>query len=176
MSTTDLLDSGLLVLRLLLGTLLVAHGALKFFQGGGLEAEATLLAKDGLRGGKPAAALSALIQVGAGTFLAAGFLTPLAGAGAIGAMMVAVCAKARNGFWVPHDGLEFPLIFAVLSVTATLTGPGQWSLDHAIGLSITSTETLIAIAAGLVAGAASFPALLAPRRARTPNIESQHPA
>ena len=176
MSTPDLLNSGLLLLRLLLGILLVAHGALKFFQGGGLDAEAALLTKDGLRGGKPAAALSALIQIGAGSLLAAGFLTPLAGAGAIGAMMVAVCAKARNGFWVPQDGLEFPLIFALLSVTATLTGPGEWSLDHAIGLSITSTDTLIAIAVGLVAGAASFPALLGPRPVGTPNLESQHPA
>ena len=167
MPSPDLLNSALLVLRVFLGFLLVAHGVLKFLQGGGLDAETALLTKDGLRGGRLAAAISALTQIGAGTLLAAGLLTPLAGAGAIGAMVVAVCTKAHNGFWVPDDGLEFPLIFAVLSVVATLAGPGQWSLDHVAGLSSTTTETLGAVGLGLIAGAATFPVLRQPHSQAT---------
>lgn len=154
-----LTNSGLLLLRVLLGALLAAHGGLKFLQPGGLEFEADLLVKDGLRGGRPAAAVSGLTQVGAGTLLAAGLLTPLAGAGAIGALVVAVLAKARNGFWVAEDGAEFPLMFVLLGVAATLVGPGPWSLDHALQITPTTAETLGAIGLGLISGAATFPAL-----------------
>jgi putative oxidoreductase len=169
-------NSGLLILRLFLGSLLAAHGGLKFLQRGGLEAEAALLSKDGLRGGRPAAAISGITQVGAGLLLALGLVTPLAGAGAIGAMAVAVLAKARNGFWVPDDGAEFPLIFAVLSVVVTLTGPGQWSLDDALHISPTTAETLAAIALGLVSGAATFRALRQHRTGTSPTAASLAPA
>ena len=159
MHDPNLTNSALLLLRVFLGALLAAHGGLKFLQPGGLGFEAELLSKDGLRGGRPAAAVSGLTQVGAGGLLAAGLLTPLAGAGAIGAMTVAVLAKTRNGFWVTEDGAEFPLIFALLGVIATLAGPGNWSLDHALHIVPTTAETLGAIALGLLTGLATFPAL-----------------
>jgi putative oxidoreductase len=155
-SSPDLLNAGLLLLRVFLGVVLGAHGVLKFIQGGGIEAEVALLEKDNLRGGRPAAAFSAFVQVGSGMLLAAGLLTPLAGAGALGAMVVAVCAKTRNGFWVQHDGLEFPLIFAVMTAVTILTGPGGWSLDQVAGLSPTSGESLLALGAGVVLGAVTF--------------------
>jgi putative oxidoreductase len=154
-----LTNSGLLLLRVLLGILLAAHGGLKFLQPGGLDFEADLLAKDGLRGGRPAAAVSGITQVGTGALLAMGLLTPLAGAGAIGALVVAVFAKAHNGFWVAQDGAEFPLMFVALGIVVTLIGPGQWSLDHVLHIEPTTAETLGAIALGLLSGAATFPAL-----------------
>ena len=169
MHAAALTNSGLLLLRVLLGGLLVAHGGLKFLQPGGLQFESDLLIKDGVRGGKPAAAFSGLTQVGAGTLLAVGLLVPLAGAGAIGAMVVAVFAKTRNGFWVPDDGAEFPLIFAVLGVVVTLTGPGRWSLDHVAHIFPTTWETLAAIGVGLLAGAATFAALHGPKPTRSPS-------
>jgi len=162
MHAADLTSSGLLLLRVFLGVLLAAHGGLKFLQRGGLDFEAGLLDKDGLRGGRLAAAFSGVTQVGAGGLLAAGLVTPLAGAGAIGAMAVAVCAKSRNGFWVPDDGTEFPLIFAVLGIVVTLIGPGRWSLDHVLKIIPTTGETLAAIGLGLLAGAVMFAALKQP--------------
>jgi len=63
MRSPDLINSGLLILRILLGALLAAHGGLKFLQPGGLNFEADLLVKDGLGGGRPAAAVSGLTQV-----------------------------------------------------------------------------------------------------------------
>jgi putative oxidoreductase len=159
MHDPTLSNSGLLLLRVFLGALLAAHGGLKFLQPGGLGFEAGLLAKDGLRGGRPAAVVSGLTQVGAGGLLAVGLITPLAAAGAIGAMFVAVLAKARNGFWVADDGAEFPLIFAVLGVVVTLAGPGGWSLDHVLHVEPTTAESLGAIALGLLGGAGTFAAL-----------------
>jgi putative oxidoreductase len=173
MTSPDLLNTALLLLRVFLGVLLAAHGILKVFQGGGLDAEVALLKKDGLGGGKPAAAFSALVQVGSGMLLAVGLLTPLAGAGAIGAMVVAVLAKARNGFWVPHDGLEFPLVFAMMAVVATLAGPGQWSLDYAAGLTPTTIETLVGVGAGLLIGALTFPMLRRHQSATSNEISSE---
>ena len=170
MHPADLTNSGLLLLRVLVGGLLVAHGGLKFLQPGGLQFESDLLVKDGVRGGKPAAAFSGLTQVGAGTLLIAGLLAPLAGAGAIGAMVVAVFAKARNGFWVPDDGVEFPLMFVVLSVVVTLTGPGRWSVDHVAHIFPTTWETLVAVGLGLVAGSATFGALKAPNHVTPPSV------
>jgi putative oxidoreductase len=158
-----LTSSGLLALRVLLGVLLAAHGGLKFLQPGGLDFEADLLVKDGLRGGRPAAAISGVTQVGAGTLLVLGLLTPLAAAGAIGALVVAVFAKSRNGFWVAQDGAEFPLMFVALGVIVALAGPGRWSLDHAIHIVPTTAETLGAIGLGLISGAATFPGLRQPR-------------
>jgi putative oxidoreductase len=176
MASPDLLNTALLLLRVFFGLLLAAHGILKVVQGGGLEAEAAILQKDGLGGGKPAAAFSAVVQVGSGTLLAVGLLTPLAGAGAIGAMVVAVLAKARNGFWVPDDGLEFPLVFAVMAVVATLAGPGEWSLDHVAGLAPTTTETLVGMGAGLVVGALTFPLLRRPHPTNTTHASSDSTA
>jgi putative oxidoreductase len=168
-------NSALLLLRILLGALLAAHGGLKFLQPGGLDLEADLLVRDGLRGGRPAAAISGVTQVGAGALLAAGLVTPLAGAGAIGALVVAVFAKAHNGFWVAQDGAEFPLMFVILGAVVTLAGPGQWSLDHVLHVTPTTAESLGAIGLGLISGAATFPALRQPRPPRPPSIATDRP-
>lgn len=69
-------------------------------------------------------------------------------------MTVATLAKARNGFWVPADGAEFPLIFAGVAIVATLTGPGQWEIDHLLHLDPRTWETLAAITLGAAMGMA----------------------
>jgi len=168
----NLTSAALLLLRLLLGVLLAAHGGLKFLQRGGLDFEADLLRKDGLRGGRAAAALSGITQLAAGAMLAAGMFVPLAGAAALGAMVVAVLAKARNGFWVVDDGAEFPLVFVVLAVAATMAGPGRWSLDHVLAVRPTSGEIFAALALGLTAGAATFQVL----RQHRPDPRALRPA
>ena len=175
MRSPDLINSGLLILRILLGALLAAHGGLKFLQPGGLNFEADLLVKDGLGGGRPAAAVSGLTQVGAGTMLCAGLITPLAAAGGIGAMTVAVFAKSKNGFWVMTDGAEFPLIFAVLAIVVGLVGPGGWSLDHALHIFPSTGETLGAVGLGLGAGLATFP-VLKQMKPRTTDTDAAPPA
>lgn len=156
MHEPTLTNSALLLLRVFLGSLLAAHGGLKFLQRGGLDSEVELLIGDGLRGGRLAAAFSGLTQVGAGALLTVGFVSALAGAAAIGAMVVAVLAKVRNGFWFADDGAEFPLIFATMAVTVTLAGPGQWSLDAVLGVTPQSAETIGALILGLISGAAAF--------------------
>ncbi|MER5917863.1 DoxX family protein, partial [Streptomyces sp. NPDC001982] len=84
-----------------------------------------------LRFGTTAAGLG---QIAAGLLLCAGALTPLAATIAGGVMTVAVTVKRRNGLWVQNNGYEYPLVLLILPAVLTLTGPGRWSVDQAIGL------------------------------------------
>jgi hypothetical protein len=59
----------------------------------------------GLRGGKPAAALSGLTQLAAGMSIATGLVPPF-GSPAIGVILVAITTKAAYGLWVQHDGMK----------------------------------------------------------------------
>jgi len=150
-------------LRLTVGLLVAAHGIQKVSNhlgGHGLEAEAVDLAAHGLRGGKAAAAaLSGLTQIGAGLSISAGFLTPLGTAGVIGVMLVAASTKVGHGLWVQRDGMEYPLLLAVLAAVVAIAGPGHWSLDRLAGFPDNRVSALVAIGVGVVAAAAAVPAL-----------------
>ena len=158
----DLTNSALLLLRLALGLVAIGHGVQKIsyhLGGGGLEAEAAVLAKDGVRGGRLSAAASGVTQIGAGFLCCLGLLTPLGAAGIIGVMFVATFTKLHNGFWVQNDGCEFPLFLAVMGAVLALSGPGSWSLDHLVPLHRTVATSVGAIALGVVSGLVSAPLL-----------------
>ena len=128
------MDAGLLVLRLLAGLLIAGHGVQKvsFHLGGrGLVGGTEEFRHDGFRGGRLTAVVAGGSQIGAGLFLAAGLLTPPA---AMGVMTVAGTVKWPKGLWVQNNGYEYPLVLVVISVALSLTGPGRWSVDHALGL------------------------------------------
>ncbi|MFD4511127.1 DoxX family protein [Streptomyces sp. NPDC058457] len=131
------MDAGLLVLRLLAGLLIAGHGVQKVsfrLGGNGLAGGTEEFRHDGFRGGRLTAVVAGGSQIGAGLFLAAGLLTPLAAMAAMGVMTVAGTVKWRKGLWVQNDGYEYPLVLVVISVSLALTGPGRWSVDHALGL------------------------------------------
>ncbi|MFI9611538.1 DoxX family protein [Streptomyces sp. NPDC052023] len=91
--------------------------------------------RDGFRGGTLTALVAGGSQIGAGLFLAAGLLTPLAAMAATGVMTVAATVKWHKGLWVQNDGYEYPLVLVVVSAALALTGPGGWSADEALGIS-----------------------------------------
>ncbi|MER7569094.1 DoxX family protein [Streptomyces sp. NPDC097941] len=150
------MNTGLLVLRLVAGLLIAGHGVQKvsFRLGGhGLAGGTEEFRHDGFRGGRLTALAAGAGQIGAGLFLAAGVLTPMAVMAAIGVMTVAATVKWRNGLWVQNDGYEYPMVLVVVSAVLALTGPGRWSGDHALGLTPWPLWVSVAvIAAGLVAG------------------------
>ncbi|MFD5326497.1 DoxX family protein [Streptomyces sp. NPDC127092] len=147
------MDIGLLVLRLLAGLLVAGHGVQKvsFRLGGkGLAGGAAEFRGDGFRGGALTAVAAGGAQIGAGLMLAVGALTPAAAAGVMGVMTVAVTVKLPHGLWVQNDGYEYPLVLVVLPAVLTLTGPGRWSLDAAVGLTPWSAWwTLVAVTGGV---------------------------
>ncbi|MEU2618159.1 DoxX family protein [Streptomyces sp. NPDC007157] len=131
------MNTGLLILRLALGLLFVGHGIQKVSHrlgGHGIEGGAEEFRADGFRGGRLTAAAAGGGQIVAGLLFTAGALTPLAAIIAAGVMTVAVTVKWRNGLWVQSNGYEYPLVLLILPGVLTLTGPGRWSVDQAIGL------------------------------------------
>ncbi|TLS42680.1 DoxX family protein [Streptomyces montanus] len=131
------MDTGLLVLRLVVGLLIAGHGMQKVsfrLGGNGLAGGTEEFRHDGFRGGRLTALAAGGTQVGAGLFLAAGLLTPAAAMAAMGVMTVASTVKWHNGLWVQNDGYEYPVVLVVVSGALALTGPGRWSADHALGL------------------------------------------
>ncbi|MEU7637375.1 MULTISPECIES: DoxX family protein [unclassified Streptomyces] len=131
------MDAGLLALRLVAGLLIAGHGVQKvsFRLGGhGLAGGTEEFRHDGFRGGRLTAIVAGTSQIGAGLFLTAGLLTPLAAMAAMGVMTVAGTVKRPNGLWVQNDGYEYPLVLVVVSAVLALTGPGRWSLDEALGV------------------------------------------
>ncbi|WP_306819911.1 DoxX family protein [Streptomyces sp. CA-210063] len=66
--------------------------------------------------------------------VAAGLLTPGGCAVAVGTMTVAAVATAPNGFWAQQGGCEAPFWYGAVAAVLAFTGPGTWSLDHALGL------------------------------------------
>ncbi|MEU9134280.1 DoxX family protein [Kitasatospora sp. NPDC048540] len=131
------MNTGLLLLRVVAGLLIAGHGVQKvsFHLGGsGLAGGTAEFRGDGFLGGRLTALAAGGTQIGAGLFLAFGLLTPLACAGVMGVMTVALTVKRPHGLWVQHDGYEYPLVLVVIGAALAATGPGDWSLDHLLGL------------------------------------------
>ncbi|MFC8508091.1 DoxX family protein [Streptomyces sp. NPDC057411] len=149
------MDTGILILRLLVGLLVAGHGVQKVSShlgGRGLAGGAEEFRADGFRGGVLTALAAGGGQIGSGLLLAAGLLTPLAATGTIGVMTVALTVKWRHGLWVQNDGYEYPLVLIGTAALAA-TGPGAWSLDAALGLTpYPLWWAALALAAGLGSG------------------------
>lgn len=153
----DQLNLGLLLLRLVLGLFLAYHGWNKVFGGGGLAGTAGWFGSIGMKWPMWQARLAAATEIGAGVLLAAGFVTPLAAAGVIGVMVVAiVVAHAKVGFFVflPNQGWEYCATIALGALAVGTIGPGEWSIDGAIDLWFDGWSGLLVAGGVGLAGAA----------------------
>jgi putative oxidoreductase len=129
----DAYDVGLLILRLVLGLTLAAHGWNKFFGGGRIPGTARWFESIGMKFGTFQAVVAASTEMSAGLGLAAGLLTPIPAAGFVALMLVAAWTVHRhNGFFIVKEGWEYNLILATAAVAIATTGPGKYSLDYLI--------------------------------------------
>lgn len=150
----DEVAAGLLLVRVIVGLTLAAHGYNKFFGGGRIPGTARWFESIGMRPGRLHALFAAATEIGAGVLFAAGLLTPLAAAGFVGLMLVAAWTVHReNGFFSAGNGWEYNLVLAVVAAGVATTGPGAWSADAAIGLDVGGWGLLISAGGGLAAGA-----------------------
>ena len=150
-------DLGLLVLRLVVGGLLAAHGAQKlfgWFGGFGLRATGGYLAGLGFRPGVLFATLAGLAEAAGGLLLVLGLLTPLAGALLIGVLVVvAVAGHGSHGLWNHQGGYEYPLVLAVAAGAIGVSGPGAYALESLLPVPIAGFGLgLPGAAAGVVGG------------------------
>jgi putative oxidoreductase len=126
-------DVGLLILRLVLGVTLAAHGYNKFFGGGRIPGTARWFESIGMKPGKFHATVAASTEMAAGLGLAVGLLTPIPAAGFVSLMLVAAWTVHRNnGFFIVKEGWEYNLVLAVSAVVVATLGAGRLSLDWVI--------------------------------------------
>lgn len=152
------MDFGLLVLRILLGTLLFGHAMQKMtgaFGGHGPDGTAPLFETWGLRPGKPMVRFAAGCELVAAVLLVVGLATPFGAAVAVGTMAVAVSVNVPKGLWATGGGYELALVYGGIAAALGFTGAGAWSVDYALGWN-TADDILFgwtALAVGLVAAA-----------------------
>src|SRR5260221_1508016 len=131
------MDIGLLILRLVVGLALAAHGSQKlfgWFGGYGIAGTGGFLESIGFRPGKVMAVISGLGETAGGLGLALGVLTPLSAALVIATMLVASSVHIHNGFFITKQGYEYNLVLIAGALALAFVGPGRISFDAAIGL------------------------------------------
>jgi putative oxidoreductase len=154
------MEIGLLVLRLVVGLGLAAHGAQKLFGafgGAGIDGTGAVFEQVGLRPGRLHALVAGVAEFGGGLLIAVGLVTPFAAAAVIAVQTAAVLTVHwRNGFFATNNGFEYNLTLIAAAFALAGVGAGRWSLDHAIGLDLMSTGwALAALAAGVLGGVAA---------------------
>ncbi len=126
---------GLLLLRVVVGGTMAAHGTQKllgWFDGPGLGGVQKMLGSLGFRWPSAMALGLALTECG-GLLFVLGFLTPFAALGIAVVMLNAVAlVHFKNGFWNGKSGYEFNLVLLSVAVAVSATGPGRFSIDRAL--------------------------------------------
>ncbi|WP_342417847.1 DoxX family protein [Paenibacillus sp. FSL R10-2782] len=128
-----MLASGLLLVRLVVGLLLVGHGAQKlfgWFGGYGPKGTGGWMESVGIKPGVFMAVSAGLMELLGGALFALGLLTPLAALFITLTMLGAIFkVHGQNGIWATANGYEYPLVLIAVVVGIALTGAGSYSID-----------------------------------------------
>ncbi len=82
-----------------------------------------------------------------------GFLTPLAAYAIAGSMLVAMATvHVSKGFWNAKGGVEFPLVILGAVVALALTGPGAYSVDRWLGITLPEPAIQLVGAIAVIVG------------------------
>lgn len=122
------LHAGLLISRVIAGTIFMAHGGQKLLVFG-LDNLGSYFAEAGIPLAAVSAVLVTFMELLGGAALIAGALTRLAALGLSITMLGAIgFVHLGNGFFLP-EGIEFALTMLGFAATLMFTGAGGWSVD-----------------------------------------------
>jgi putative oxidoreductase len=149
---------GRFLLRASIGGFFIGHGTQKlfgWFGGHGLAATGQFFESIGLRPGRRQALAAGIAESGGGTLLAAGLATPAAAAALTAVMLTAIRAiHLEKGPWVSEGGYEYNVVLIAGVLALTDLGPGDWSLDSALGLERRGAKWMLGALAAGAAGSA----------------------
>jgi putative oxidoreductase len=133
-------DMGLLILRLVVGLIIAAHGAQKlfgWFSGPGLQGITGWLGAMGLRPAPLWAFVAGISEFVGGLLVALGLLTPVGSLCIVGSMTMAIIlVHWDKGLWNTNGGIELPLTNLTVALSLALTGPGGYALDPQWGIAL----------------------------------------
>jgi putative oxidoreductase len=171
---------GRLLLRLTVGGFFFGHGTQKlfgWFGGHGLDATAQMFDGLGMRPGRRNALAAGVAEAGGGAALALGLATPLA-AGTLTSVMLTAINRVhlKNGPWATNGGYEYNVVLIAAVLALAEVGPGELSLDNALGRERSGPGWALLAAAIGAAGAigahraaAAYPAPPAPAQESAPS-------
>lgn len=129
-----MIDTALLVLRLVTGGLLAGHGSQKlfgWFGGYGKEGTKGWLESMGFKPGDFWTYMVGSSEFGGGLLTALGLLGPVGPSATVGAMgTAALTAHRGKPIWVTSGGAELPVTNMAVATALALAGPGKLSLDE----------------------------------------------
>jgi len=131
----DTVNAALLILRIALGAVLLAHGV-KHLR----NREKTMKWTESIGFSSPAIQwfFMAFAEIGVGISLVLGLLTSVGAAALVSLMAVAFWTVHRHaGFWItarPDEGWEYAFVLLAVAGALAMLGPGEWAIDHALGI------------------------------------------
>jgi len=149
---------GLLVVRVVIGLIMAAHGTQKllgWFGGYGLKGTGEFFVQLGFQPGPAFAAAASLSEIVSGVLVALGFLGPIGPALMLSVMIVAaMTVHWEHGLFATNNGIELPLLYGAAAFGLALTGYGEYSLDALLGFAgrWSTSFTWIVLALGIAGG------------------------
>ena len=154
-----LIDWVALLLRLTVGPMIFTHGYNKVFGKGGLKGTTGWFDSLGLQPAHVHARMAAATELGSGTLLTIGAVSPLPAAATIGLMTTAARTDHRGkGFFVFKGGWEYTGVVAAVCAAMAARGPGRFSVDalrgrprSGLGWAVVATAIGVATSTALLA-------------------------
>jgi putative oxidoreductase len=144
---------GRLLARAAIGGLFVGHGTQKWFgwfDGPGLDGTAGMMDSLGMKPGRANAHAASAAETVGGAAIVLGAFTPAAAAALIATMITAIrTVHLPKGPWAQEGGYEYNVVLIASLLLLVDGGPGDLSVDNALGLEDTGAGwALAALAAG----------------------------
>ena len=152
---------GLLIVRLVFGTVMAAHGTQKlfgWFGGYGIAGTGGFFESIGFRPGRVLALAAGLGEIVSGLLVVGGLFGPIGPALMLSVMIVAISVHWSNGLFAANHGIELPLLYGAAALALAWTGYGVYSLDALLGIAgfWTPQLTATALAIGVFGGVANL--------------------